>query len=568
MYSPLYSLILGFNAVLALLMATLVWRRRATPGSVPFVLLLLAAFVWAFFSALEHAVWSREAQVLFSQIEYLGIVSAGPLWLIFALAYSQQRHLLTRRNIALLFIVPVVILCLVATNRWHGLIWPEIRPISGAPYSRLIYEHGPAFFVTVAYGYLCVVAGTMALVWMLVRYSQVYRRQAWAVLLGLALPWIANLVYVTGNNPLPGIDPTPIAFILSGVVYTWTIFRFQLFDLAPIARDALIERLTDAVLVLDAQNRIVDLNPQARAMFDVNDHVVGQQIKTALSGWEALIALCCRSMEETRAEFVHGGAASRHFELQVILLHDRDDRLTGRLLVLRDISERKQLEQARDNLMHTIVHDLRSPLSGVNMALNVIVQGQAMSETQQQMIGIAQNSVNRMSMLIDSILDVSRMESGQMPLARSAVRLEALIATVIQLQTPLTQLNRLRLIDESPDNLPAVWGDAEVIGRVLQNLVDNAIKFTPAGGEIRMTARHDPETAQMLVSVADNGPGISPEVQERLFQKFATGDTPGRGTGLGLAFCRLAVEAHGGRIWVESEPGKGTTFTFSLPVKD
>jgi signal transduction histidine kinase len=111
--------------------------------------------------------------------------------------------------------------------------------------------------------------------------------------------------------------------------------------------------------------------------------------------------------------------------------------------------------------------------------------------------------------------------------------------------------------------------DNEIIGRVLQNLLGNAIKFTPPGGKIEMTARPPETTASTLlwVAVSNSGPGIPPEIQDRLFQKFVTGRQEESGSGLGLAFCRLAVEAHGGRIWVESEPGQLTTFQFTLPIR-
>ncbi len=569
MYNPLPPLILGFNAILALTIAALVWRRRATPGSVPFVLLLLAAGTWSLFNALEKAVPGMPAQVLFARLEYPGIVSTGPLWLLFALAYARQAHLLNRRGLLLLFVIPVITVILVMTNDWHRLIWQDIIPASNALDARMIYSHGPWFWVAAAYNYLCVLGGTGILLWAAVRASWVYRRQAWAVIIGVAIPWIANLAYLLGRNPFPGIDPTPIAFALTGVVYAWTIFRFQLFDLAPVARDALIERLTDAVLVLDTKNRIADLNPQACTLLGLDNDAVGQPIEAALSGWDALVVLCDRSVDDVRVEFMYGGgAARRYFELETISLYDQVRRFNGRLLVLRDISERRELEQARDSLMHTIIHDLRSPLTSINTALRMIALEEMASESQQRMIEIAQNSVNRMSMLVNSILDVSRMESGQMPLERGATCLAELVAEVIHLQAPLADMCQLRLIDQVPDDLPAVWVDDGPISRVLQNLVDNAIKFTPAGGEIRVTARHHPESGQVHVAVIDNGPGIPPEMQERLFTKFVTGDVLGRGTGLGLVFCRLAIEAHGGRIWVESESGRGTTFTFSLPIKE
>jgi NtrC-family two-component system sensor histidine kinase KinB len=149
-----------------------------------------------------------------------------------------------------------------------------------------------------------------------------------------------------------------------------------------------------------------------------------------------------------------------------------------------------------------------------------------------------------------------------------------LVAETLGTQTLLAAQKGLRLESDVPATLPLVWADVSVVDRVLQNLIGNACKFTPEGGQIRVTADvaadtgngQDAPPSHVLLSVSDTGPGIPPELQDRLFQKFVTGGQQGSGSGLGLAFCRLAVEAHNGRLWVESEPGHGTTFHLTLPV--
>jgi signal transduction histidine kinase len=169
--------------------------------------------------------------------------------------------------------------------------------------------------------------------------------------------------------------------------------------------------------------------------------------------------------------------------------------------------------------------------------------------------------------LINAILDVNRLESGQMPLEREPVRFDITAAEVVEMEQVLTRDKRLTLENTVRPDLPLVSVDVELLRRVLQNLIGNAIKFTPAGGHIAIDAQVDPADPQYLVvSVKDDGLGIMPDLQARLFQKFVSGRVRGRGSGLGLAFCRLVVEAHGGRIWVESTPGSGAVFHFTLPV--
>jgi PAS domain S-box-containing protein len=248
------------------------------------------------------------------------------------------------------------------------------------------------------------------------------------------------------------------------------------------------------------------------------------------------------------------------------------DVLLGHLVVLRDVTQERLLEKMRDDLTHTMVHDLRSPLTGVSVSLQFLTGKRAdnLSPSQRRMLNIAREGTEKMIELVDNILDVSRLESGRMPLQRTSVSLADLVAETLRAQSPLAAEKGQRLESDAPPALPPAWADRELIGRVLQNLVGNAIKFTATGGMVKAVVRQgnqeDPEPSHLYVSVSDNGPGIPAGLQNRLFQKFVTGEREGSGSGLGLAFCRLVAEAHGGRIWVESEPGQETTFTFALPV--
>jgi signal transduction histidine kinase len=233
----------------------------------------------------------------------------------------------------------------------------------------------------------------------------------------------------------------------------------------------------------------------------------------------------------------------------------------GRLLVLRDVTQERELEHLRDDLMHTIVHDLRNPLTAMMGALSVM---ELTATLNPQMLDVARSGAEQMLRLVNMILDVSRLESGQMPLTLGSVALAPLVADLFQIQLPLAAEHRIRLESEIPADFPLLWGDEGLIKRVLQNLVGNALQFAPSDSAVCVRAEAPPQGAA-LIKVVDSGPGIAPEVQARLFQKFASSQGAERGTGLGLAFCRLAIEAHGGSIWVESAPGQGTTFLFTLP---
>ena len=244
----------------------------------------------------------------------------------------------------------------------------------------------------------------------------------------------------------------------------------------------------------------------------------------------------------------------------------------GRLIVLRDVTEQRAVERLREDMTHTMVHDLRNPLGNISTTISVLRSGilGELEPDQLAALQAAETSVRRMTGLVNAILDLSQLESGRMPLDWQAFDLARLTAETVQAQMALADEKGLHLESNVSASLPLAWADPILIGRVLQNLLDNAIKFTPADGLVRVTACVQEKDGHRLiwVSVSDTGPGIPAEVQPRLFQKFIRGEQRERGSGLGLAFCKLVIEAHRERIWVESTSARGTTITFSLATAD
>jgi signal transduction histidine kinase len=241
-----------------------------------------------------------------------------------------------------------------------------------------------------------------------------------------------------------------------------------------------------------------------------------------------------------------------------LALHRQERQLEQNLLRLQ------QLEHQRDNLVHMIVHDLRSPVCGIAMTLELLQAspkpGLAMAA---ELLRTAAGSVDLLKAMITQLLDISRLEAGQMPLQKAEHNL------VQTLRTSLASCTRLvgqRWVDlHAPAACLASYDDA-IIGRVASNLLSNASKFTRPDGAIRLTVERQAELVK--VAVTDSGPGIAAQYHQKIFEKFAQVELRQErlGSGLGLAFCKLAVEAHGGQIGVESEPGHGSTFWFTLPV--
>lgn len=230
----------------------------------------------------------------------------------------------------------------------------------------------------------------------------------------------------------------------------------------------------------------------------------------------------------------------------------------------------RRTEQRRQELSELVVHDLRNPLGNLFSALNMLelVLPPDVLEANRELLEIARLSHLRMQDLVDSLLDIAQIEAGRPLGERKATHLPDLMTEVMQLNAFALEKRDMTLTLNFPPDLPPVWADPDQIRRVLTNLTDNAIKYSPKGGPLVVTAvSHD---GFVEVCVQDAGPGVAPEEREHIFARFAQVEAGGirpRGFGLGLSYCKLAVEAHNGRIWVEPGPdGVGSRFVFTLPV--
>jgi two-component system, sensor histidine kinase and response regulator len=223
----------------------------------------------------------------------------------------------------------------------------------------------------------------------------------------------------------------------------------------------------------------------------------------------------------------------------------------------------QELEKLRDDMRNMIVHDLRTPLTSVIVGVEMLGAHGTLNETQREMVGIATGGGKTLLGLINDLLDVEKMESGAAQLQYEQLSAESLVAGAIEQVASLAGEAQTALVTEIPAGLPSFAGDRDLLSRTLVNLIANAIKFTRAG-TVTVAATYDLETIGF--AIRDTGQGIPSEAFEHIFEKFGQLDSRNKvGTGLGLAFCKLAVEAHGGRIGVESTVGVGSTFSFTVP---
>lgn len=378
-------------------------------------------------------------------------------------------------------------------------------------------------------------------------------------------------------NPIANsFDPDALLVMtgMGGLAGT-TIQNAQLFEKLQAAHQRYRELFEDSIepmLITDWSGRILEANRQAMLLSGYSaDQLHAMTIDQLHQVNWGRTGVDFETLRENRTCSYESSLHKQDDSRLPVEVHARRvefDEADSIQWIMRDITERKELDGLRDDLTAMIYHDLRSPLANIVSSLDVLYSMVADDdrETVLTILKIAENSTDRIQRLVSSLLDVSKLESGQPVADQKVVETLGLIESVIRDVSPVASGRHQTVSADLPDQLPPIWVDEDMARRVLINLIENASKFSPSNGTIEMGAREEGEWIHMWVR--DNGPGIAPPEQERIFDKFTRLRGAGKpgGLGIGLAFCRLAVVGHGGRIWVESEPGNGAAFHFTFPV--
>ena len=345
-YNP-YMLLPLFTLVMALFLAYRGLRFRTTAMGKTYLVLMLALAWWSFAVTLEHFSLDLSAKIFWIQMSYFGITVMPVVWLIFTLLYTKREKWITWRNLAILFILPVITLVMVWTNGVFHLMWKDIWLNTSFSPPVDAVTHNWWFWIHSLYSYSLLLLGNIFLLDFYRKSRGIYRKQAGILLIAAFVPWVANILYIAGIKPFTVIDPTPLAFAVTGLAFLWGLSRLQLLDIImPIAHDAILQSMADGVIILDIQQRVVEINPAAQNIIGGNrSEIIGRQYNQVLPGQLGLLELK-RGMGETEAAIILGQGQEQHFYGVRITPIGTLQHLSGHLVILHDDTQRMKAEAA------------------------------------------------------------------------------------------------------------------------------------------------------------------------------------------------------------------------------
>ncbi|MFN8376048.1 MAG: histidine kinase N-terminal 7TM domain-containing protein [Anaerolineae bacterium] len=584
---------LAVSTLVALVLALMSWRRQETPGSQLFFVVMLGIIIWSLLGILELSVVDLATKITFGKITYFGIVSSIGAWAAFAFQRTGYERWLTRRTFTLMLIEPTFVLLAVMTNESHHLFWPHVRLAVSDGLIVGDYSHGIIFWIHAIYSYGLLLLTTILLGRWLLKTQGIYRWQAIAMLISIFAPWIGNALYLTGVSV---VDLTPFGFTITGLAMAWGMLRFRLLDIVPIARETVIENMPDALWVIDAQYRILELNPAAAEIAGTTRRWTGVDLNEALPEVTELVKVNSNRSHEV---MLMRSNATRFFEVQTSPVYDSTFRLRGYTVLMHDVTERKQagqriekqnadLEKANQELdiarlqaeeatrlksqfLATMSHELRTPLTAIMGYTEIQLAGMAgelLPEQRSYQERVLANA-DHLLRLINEILDLAKIEAGRTDIVTHPFNVQAWLDEVV-LQTEGLAKQKGLAFEHVLDNSlpPQLVGDSARLKQIVINLLSNASKFTEKGFVRLEVCRDDEHTWSIRVS--DSGIGIPPHMQNIIFEEFRQVDNSSTrnygGTGLGLAIVRKLVLLMGGHIRLQSQLGQGSTFTITLPM--
>ena len=568
--------------------ALLAWRQRPRPGATAFAVAMFAATWWVATSAVGLFTTDAELRLFWTKVEWAGATAFPVAWLAFALSYTGRDEWLTPTRLAGITAFPAVTLLLALTNGvGHTLVYRETTYESFGSVSLFFHTYGPWFWVHVGYSLALLVAGGALVVGLVTQHRELYRGQAAALVLVVAPPLVGTVVSAAGLSPVPGFDPTPFTFVISGAAGLAALTQLSFLDAVPVptrvARRSVVENVDAGVVVTDTTGHVVDANPRAEELLEADVALEGDRVSTwfpdsvtagaaSLDGVNddatnaASADVATDESDDAASEGVDAdpstpgtvvvaaerGPRTEYFEVSATELTDRYDAVTGRVYLLRDVTARHERLQRLNVLNRVLRHNLRNEMNVVYGLADSLEQGVREPET----------VAGQMRTKAEDLIQLSEKAREMDAVLDDEERDPADVGRVVEIECE-------RVAEEYPDvaveftvpdgpvRVPAV------VGTVVRNLVENAAQHNTASEpwvEVTVTVRD----GRVELTVADNGPGI-PDQDRAAIDADAETQLE-HASGLGLWIANWGVSSVGGSLTTTDRADGGTAVTVTVPV--
>lgn len=580
----IYALVLIFSGCVTLLLSFYILNNEE--GAVKWVgFIMLSNSVWSIAYGLELGSSTLEQMKFLINIEYIGIASLPLNWFLFCLDLAGKNKWLEKRsNQVLIALVPLFTLCLLWTNSFHHLYYKNLTVDYGGSFPRLNITPGIFYYLFTLYFYVLLAIGNYLLIKKFNTSDAVYRKQNRIMLVGALVPWIANFCYMLGLRPMANLDITPFAFLLSTILMLIAIYRFELFDTLPVAREKVLELMQDGFIVLDHQNRIIDYNSAFKKYTCASqaNQLIGKNIKEILPYQHELVQFL-QLQQDGKIEMLVETSDNK-FDVEVDISYLNENKLNRNAVIVKfhdltalrqevlkskqQAEELQKLNQLKDRIFSIMAHDLRGPLLNLAEVLKMTTDDTISPEEFKLLSPALTKDITYTADLLENILHWSRSQLKGYSINREFFDLKDLIKAEVNYHLKSAAYKKIEIIQSvETEGISLVYADLVMMQMVIRNLLSNAIKFCHSQCEIDICSSYlDDEYADITIS--DNGVGISNENIQKIFNgenASSRGTQNEKGTGIGLMVCWDFMERNEGTIILESEVGEGTRFSLKIP---
>lgn len=530
----------------------LAWRERPEPGSTPLVVLLAGQCWWSATLVFRIEAPTLAAKAFWVDVSWIGVAVIPVAWLFFSLEYAGYTEFTTRRHYALFSIVPVITVILALTGEFHDLVYVSSRLVQQDGVALLHRTPGLWYWVIAVYTYLLGALGVIPLLQLVSSDIGLFRGQSLALLVGILAPWVTNVLFLIGLSPTGPVDPTPIAFAVSGVAYLGALTRFQLFGANPTpihhARKSVFERMEQGAIVLDSHDHVVEMNDQAvRALGVPRPDALGYSIDRVCP---PLAPSGTGTGPERRTFRPESGHTT--YDVSESTITDLHDRTIGRIITLHDIGEFVRQQQRLEVLNRIFRHNVRTSTQVILGNAEYL----ATRNSERKAATVERNAleIDRISQKVRTIIDV--FERGREE--RTVVSLDGILRDAIDaVEEEYPTVAITREFDRD-----GIYVDG-LFDVVCEQVVRNAAQHN-TDPEPRVTVSVEPDGDHATITVADNGPGI--DDHELSLLDHGTETPLAHGSGFGLALVTWGTDLAGGTVRFEEGGPTGTVVTIEAPV--